>query len=110
MASAFWNVCGASLQPILRLADKTKITGKIKPLAPVLPVPPKPVETSSFREIDEHLRRLDACKSEWVQLGTKQRAQLLTQCLRNFMTMTEQFARAGTEAKGSYEGGIGDEM
>ena len=110
MATAFWHIVGATLQPLLRVADKTKITGKVKPRRAVLPVAPKPVEASSLEEIDSHLDQLDSHKDQWVQLDTRHRAQLLTECLKNTMALAEQFARTGTAAKGSYEGGLGDEM
>lgn len=110
MAASFWHVVGASLQPILRIVDKAKITGKVKPRRAVLPVAPKPVEASSFEEIDAHLHHLESQKDQWVQLDTQHRAQLLTECLKNTMALAEQFAKAGTAAKGSYEGGLGDDM
>lgn len=110
MATGFWNAFGVSLQPLLRLADKGRLTGKIRPLAPLLPVPHKPVEPSSFQEIDELLDKLASKKLQWVQVDTEERAELLTGCLNNVMALAVQLAQAGTLAKGSYEGGIGDEM
>ena len=110
MATAFWNAFGCSLQPILRFADKFKVTGKIKPRVAVLPVPHSPIEASRTLEVDEHLQRLQSHKQDWVNVDTQQRAQLLTECLKNAMAMAEELATTGTAAKGSYEGGIGDEM
>jgi hypothetical protein len=53
---------------------------------------------------------LDEHKQKWVLVDTKQRAALLSACLKNFMTLAKDMAVAGTSAKGSYEGGFGDEM
>jgi hypothetical protein len=108
--TAFWNGFGTALQPILKLCDRTSITGKVKPRQAILPLPHTPIAASSTAEVDNALQRLDDNKQKWVLVDTTQRAALLTACLKNFMTLAKDMAVAGTNAKGSYEGGIGDEM
>eukprot|EP00879_Flechtneria_rotunda_P002109 GHRR01002290.1.p1 GENE.GHRR01002290.1~~GHRR01002290.1.p1 ORF type:complete len:475 (+),score=123.50 GHRR01002290.1:591-2015(+) len=109
-ATSFWNGFGAALQPVLHFADRTGVTGKIKPRAAILPVPQQPMPASSTAEIDNLLQQLDNHKIKWVHVDTKQRGKLLLKCLKNVMRMAPDFAKVGTIAKGSYEGGIGDEM
>lgn len=98
------------LQPILKFCDRTAITGKVKPRKAILPLPHTPIAASSTTEVDNALQRLDEHKQKWVLVDTKQRAALLTACLKNFMALAKDMAVEGTRAKGSYEGGIGDEM
>lgn len=108
--TAFWNGFGCMLQPILKFCDRTAITGKVKPRKAILPLPHTPIAASSTTEVDNALQRLDEHKQKWVLVDTKQRAALLTACLKNFMALAKDMAAEGTRAKGSYEGGIGDEM
>jgi acyl-CoA reductase-like NAD-dependent aldehyde dehydrogenase len=110
MATAFWNRVGSALQPVLKLADATRITGKIPLGKAVLPVPQQPHAASSKPEIDSMLHRLQANKLNWVQVDANERADLLSACLKNMIALAPEMARVGTVAKGSYEGGIGDEM
>jgi hypothetical protein len=56
------------------------------------------------------LHRLQANKLNWVQVDANERADLLSACLKNMIALAPEMARVGTVAKGSYEGGIGDEM
>jgi acyl-CoA reductase-like NAD-dependent aldehyde dehydrogenase len=108
--AAFWNGFGNALQPILKFCDRTAITGKVRPRQAVLPLPHTSIAAFSTAEVDNALQRLDEHKQKWVLVDTKQRAALLTACLKNFMTLAKDMAVAGTSVKGSYEGGIGDEM
>jgi acyl-CoA reductase-like NAD-dependent aldehyde dehydrogenase len=108
--TAFWNGFGNALQPILKLCDRTAITGKVRPRQAILPLPHTSIAASSTAEVDNALQRLDEHKQQWIQQDAKQRAALLTACLKNFMTLAKDMAVAGTNAKGSYEGGIGDDM
>lgn len=108
--TAFWNLVGASLQPILKFADKTNITGKLKPKKATLPVPHTQILPSSKTEVDTILQRLDETKQQWLHVGAKKRAELLTACLNNVLHLAKMMATVGTVAKGSYEGGIGDEL
>eukprot|EP00775_Hariotina_reticulata_P008790 gene8790-8968_t len=110
MATALWNLVGSALQPVLKLANATKITGKTPLGKPVLPVPQKPHAASSKQEVDSILDTLQANKHNWVQVDVSERAELLSACLKNVLALAPELARVGTVAKGSYEGGSGDDM
>ncbi|KAF8059215.1 ARC6 [Scenedesmus sp. PABB004] len=99
----------AALRPTA-VADRSGVTGKVRPRRAVLPLPHEPLPASSTAEVDAALARLDAAKTSWVELGTHARAALLGRCLKGVMALAPQMAAAGTRAKGSYEGGVGDEL
>lgn len=110
MSAAFWNGVGVVLQPLLRLADTTGITGKVAPRPAVLPTPHRPHAPTTAPEVDVLLQRLDAAKASWVAVEPARRAELLGQCVKHVMELAPEMARVGTAAKGSYEGGVGDDM
>lgn len=105
-----WNVVGVALQPVLKLADDTGALGKAIPPAAVLPVPHQPHAPTPTAKIDEVLKQLDAHKQQWVNTGTKQRAEMLAQVLDNLVLLGPKLAKIGTRYKGSYEGGEGEEL
>lgn len=105
-----WNAVGVALQPVLKLADDTGALGKA-PIPPaVLPVPHMPHASTPTAKIDEVLQQLDSHKQQWVNTGTKQRAEMLAQVLDNLVSLGPKLAQIGTRYKGSYEGAEGEEM
>lgn len=110
LQTKFWNAVGVGLVPILKFIDDTALLGRAPHPAPVLPVPHEPHAPTSTAKVDEILKGLDAHKLQWVNTGTKQRADLLGQVLANVMQLAPQLARIGAHYKGSYEAGDGEEM
>jgi hypothetical protein len=106
----FWHKFGAVLQPLLRFADVAHIPGKSRTGRPVLPVPHKAMKSTTLNELNTKLQSLTSHAGGWVATSTAVRARLLDECLANAMALAPQLAAAGTSAKGSYEGGLGDEM
>ncbi|KIY96666.1 hypothetical protein MNEG_11293 [Monoraphidium neglectum] len=110
-ATALWNAVGTGIQPVLRAANAViPAPARVAPRPPRLPRPPKPQPETSPQQLDAILARLDAAKQDWVRVGTEDRAELLGKCLQNAIDLAPQFAEASSAAKGSYEGGLGDEM
>lgn len=110
-ATAAWDLVGVGLQPILRGINAVIPRAlRTRPRAPRLPRPPPPQPETSADMLEAMLRRLDGAKARWVKVGARERAQLLKECTRNFISMVREFAEASSAAKGSYESGLGDEM
>jgi hypothetical protein len=102
---------GVGLQPLLALLNAA-IPGfaRTRPRAPRLPRPPPPQPETDPAALEALLGGLDAAKGRWVRVPTRERAALLRATMDNFIAMLREFAAASAAAKGSYEGGLGDEM
>jgi acyl-CoA reductase-like NAD-dependent aldehyde dehydrogenase len=68
-------------------------------------MPPTPPE-----EVDRVIASLAAAAQKWVDTDCKTRGELLRQTIQTTLDITEEAATAGTEHKGSYGNGIGDEL
>ena len=60
------------------------------------------------REIDEHLRNLEAHKLEWAKLEISDRLQLLEQARKDFWAVKDQWIQSELDAKGLAPGTFGE--
>lgn len=110
-ATAVWDAVGAGLQPLLRgINAAIPRPLRTRPRPPRLPRPPAPQPETAPDALDALLARLDGAKAAWTRVGLRERARLLRRCTENFIQMTPEIAEVTAAAKGSYEGGLGDEM
>lgn len=110
LETKFWNGFGVALQPLLKVADDTGVLGRV-PIPPTeLPCPHPPMAPTSTVKVDEILHGLSSHKQQWARTSTTHRAHMLTEVMRNCIELAPKLARAGTQAKGSFEAGDGEDM
>jgi hypothetical protein len=67
-------------------------------------------QATSFDALESSLSRLHSSKAKWVALSCTDRLELTQQVLRNLLTVAPGLASDSCKAKGSWGGGVGEEM
>ena len=73
------------------------------------PKPHQPHAPTSIANVDKALKVLEGERPFWALTTSSDRVQLLEQCIERMLRATEDVVERTVEAKGSYEGGKGEE-
>ena len=70
----------------------------------------EPIPPTSEAQLDATVAALQSKAAEWVGTSPQGRAALLRACLSTTLAVAEEAAAAGTDAKGSWGQGVGEEL
>jgi acyl-CoA reductase-like NAD-dependent aldehyde dehydrogenase len=99
---------GNAQQPLLAVAERLLSRYKPAPKPEVIPRAFKPIPPST--NIDQVIAALNDKAQAWADLKPAERAALLRECITTTMDVAEEAATAATAYKGSFGGGIGEEL
>ena len=76
--------------------------------SPSFPEPPRQLPETTEQEIDQALTRLTKSKAAWLQVSTEKRRVLLQECLKDLMTLSEEWIAQSCKGKGLERGSVGE--
>ena len=76
--------------------------------SPKFPEPPRALAATSTEEIDNALNRLNKSKESWLDVSAEKRLVLLQECLKDLMTLSEEWIGQSCKGKGWEKGSAGE--
>ena len=76
--------------------------------SPKFPEPPHALPPTSTEEIDNALNRLNKSKEGWLDVTVEKRMVLLQECLKDLMTLSEEWIGQSCKGKGWEKGSAGE--
>ena len=76
--------------------------------SPNFPEAPRALPTTSDEDIDNALHRLHKKKEVWLDVSTEKRAVLLQECLKDMMTLSEEWISQSCKGKGLEKGSVAE--
>lgn len=76
--------------------------------SPKFPEPPRALPPTSIEDIDNALKRLQASKDKWLDVSPEKRVVLLQECLKDLMTLSEEWIGQSCKGKGWERGSAGE--
>ena len=76
--------------------------------SPKFPEAPRQIQATSTEEIDNALIRLTKSKETWLDVPPDKRAVLLQECLKDLLTLSEEWVGQSCKGKGLERGSVGE--
>ena len=76
--------------------------------SPKFPEPPNALPATSTEEIDNALNRLNKSKETWLDVSAEKRVVLLQECLKDLMTLSEEWIGQSSKVKAGKKGSAGE--
>jgi len=102
------RLIGNSSQPLLAVAERLASRYKPKVKPEITPVAFEPIPPTT--NLDQVIASLHENAEAWADLKPADRAALLRECITTTLEVAEEASTAATAYKGSFGGGIGEEL